>query len=277
LPNRTITLPDEDLLFRLLRQLDAAPEASQRATAEALGVSLGRLNALLRAATDAGLVQIIEKQSTDRRQRAAYLLTPQGATEKIPELYVSYDSAQKLKVEAADLPSWDLTPRQICDLELLMNGGFNPLKGFLGRGRLRQRRRNMRWPTARSGRCRSRSMCPRPSPTRSNPARTSRCATGGRDPRHPVRHRQVDARQGARGRKVFGADDRRIRRSTTCTTPRARSTSAARSPASSRRCTTISAPAATRRTSCAPISASSAGAASSPSRPATRCTARTRN
>ena len=49
----------------------------------------------------------------------------------IPELYVSYDSAQKLKLEAADLPSWDLTPRQICDLDLLMNGGFNPLKGFL--------------------------------------------------------------------------------------------------------------------------------------------------
>ncbi|WP_299839987.1 bifunctional sulfate adenylyltransferase/adenylylsulfate kinase [uncultured Jannaschia sp.] len=50
----------------------------------------------------------------------------------IPELYVSYDSAQKLKAEAADLVSWDMTPRQICDLELLMNGGFNPLKGFLG-------------------------------------------------------------------------------------------------------------------------------------------------
>ncbi|MEM9786389.1 MAG: adenylyltransferase, partial [Pseudomonadota bacterium] len=49
----------------------------------------------------------------------------------IPELYVSYDSAQKLKLEAADLVSHDLTPRQICDLELLMNGGFNPLKGFL--------------------------------------------------------------------------------------------------------------------------------------------------
>jgi sulfate adenylyltransferase len=49
----------------------------------------------------------------------------------IPELYVSYESAQKLKVEAGQLPSLDLTPRQICDLELLMNGGFNPLKGFL--------------------------------------------------------------------------------------------------------------------------------------------------
>ncbi|WP_341211340.1 bifunctional sulfate adenylyltransferase/adenylylsulfate kinase [uncultured Limimaricola sp.] len=49
----------------------------------------------------------------------------------IPELYVSYESAQKLKVEAGNLVSHDLTPRQICDLELLMNGGFNPLKGFL--------------------------------------------------------------------------------------------------------------------------------------------------
>ena len=49
----------------------------------------------------------------------------------IPELFVSADSAQKLKAEAGDLLSWDLTPRQICDLELLMNGGFHPLKGFL--------------------------------------------------------------------------------------------------------------------------------------------------
>jgi sulfate adenylyltransferase len=50
----------------------------------------------------------------------------------IPELYVSFDSAQKLKADAGTLPSWDLTPRQICDLELLMNGGFHPLKGFMG-------------------------------------------------------------------------------------------------------------------------------------------------
>ncbi len=49
----------------------------------------------------------------------------------IPELYVSHDSALKLKVEAGNLPSWDLTARQVCDLELLMNGGFYPLKGFL--------------------------------------------------------------------------------------------------------------------------------------------------
>ena len=51
----------------------------------------------------------------------------------IPELYVSPESARKLKQEAGELNSLDLTPRQICDLELLMNGGFHPLKGFLTR------------------------------------------------------------------------------------------------------------------------------------------------
>ena len=49
----------------------------------------------------------------------------------IPELFVSPDSAAKLKAAAGDMPSWDLTQRQACDLELLMNGAFTPLKGFL--------------------------------------------------------------------------------------------------------------------------------------------------
>ncbi|SMO32713.1 bifunctional sulfate adenylyltransferase/adenylylsulfate kinase [Paracoccus laeviglucosivorans] len=49
----------------------------------------------------------------------------------IPELYVSSEAAESLKHEAGKLPSWDLSPRQVCDLELLMNGGFLPLKGFL--------------------------------------------------------------------------------------------------------------------------------------------------
>ena len=48
----------------------------------------------------------------------------------IPELYVSAKTAEKLKHAAGALPSWDMSPRQVCDLELLMNGGFYPLKGF---------------------------------------------------------------------------------------------------------------------------------------------------
>jgi sulfate adenylyltransferase len=50
----------------------------------------------------------------------------------ISELYVSPDSASKLKHEATQMESWDLTARQLCDFELLANGGFQPLAGFLG-------------------------------------------------------------------------------------------------------------------------------------------------
>jgi sulfate adenylyltransferase len=48
-------------------------------------------------------------------------------------LLVSEARAQELKEEAVHLPSWDLTFRQIWDLELLLSGAFAPLKGFLGK------------------------------------------------------------------------------------------------------------------------------------------------
>ncbi len=56
-------------------------------------------------------------------------MTPSNHT-PISELFVTADIAEKLKHAAGALPSWDMTPRQVCDLELLMNGGFYPLTGF---------------------------------------------------------------------------------------------------------------------------------------------------
>ena len=40
---------------------------------------------------------------------------------------------QNLKGLANHLPSWQLNDRQICDLELILNGAFNPLGGFLNK------------------------------------------------------------------------------------------------------------------------------------------------
>ena len=60
-------------------------------------------------------------------------LMPTDKIKSIPELYAPFDTAKALKIEATDLISWDLTSRQTCDLELLMNGGFYPLQGFLGK------------------------------------------------------------------------------------------------------------------------------------------------
>ena len=49
------------------------------------------------------------------------------------ELYADATEQEALKHHGASLISWDLTPRQICDLEQLMNRGFYPLTGFMGK------------------------------------------------------------------------------------------------------------------------------------------------
>ncbi len=55
---------------------------------------------------------------------------PHGGELKV--LYLDEGAADKEKKKALDYPSWDLTGRQLCDIELLLNGAFSPLEGFLG-------------------------------------------------------------------------------------------------------------------------------------------------
>lgn len=59
------------------------------------------------------------------------LNTPHGGS--LVNLIPDQQQIEKLKQDTLDLPSWDLTGRQVCDLELLLNGGFSPLTGFMNK------------------------------------------------------------------------------------------------------------------------------------------------
>ena len=58
-----------------------------------------------------------------------HLILPHGG--ELVELGVAGPRATELRDASRDWPSWGLTDRQVRDLELLMNGGFSPLRGFL--------------------------------------------------------------------------------------------------------------------------------------------------
>jgi sulfate adenylyltransferase len=60
---------------------------------------------------------------------SSHLIAPHGG--ELVNLIASRDRNAELKAQSREWPSWDLTARQICDLELLLNGGFSPLRGFM--------------------------------------------------------------------------------------------------------------------------------------------------
>jgi len=52
---------------------------------------------------------------------------------ELVQLIASQERSAELKAHSREWPSWDLTARQLCDVELLLTGGFSPLRGFMKR------------------------------------------------------------------------------------------------------------------------------------------------
>ena len=62
---------------------------------------------------------------------SANLIEPHGG--ELVDLMVDEAAASEIKSHSLEYASWDLTPRQMNDLELLLTGAFSPLRGFLNR------------------------------------------------------------------------------------------------------------------------------------------------
>ena len=65
----------------------------------------------------------------------------------LKQLYLSESAAEQEKLRARDYRSWDLTLRQLCDIELILNGAFSPLEGFLTEAEYARVVREMRLPS----------------------------------------------------------------------------------------------------------------------------------
>lgn len=75
-------MPD-DLDYELLKQIETQKSPNQRALAERLGVSVGKVNYCMRAVVDRGWVKVSNFRRSDNKWAYAYLLTPSGAAAKM--------------------------------------------------------------------------------------------------------------------------------------------------------------------------------------------------
>lgn len=79
---KTDSMLDDETRFRLLKQLHANPDLSQRELAQELGISVGKVNYCMRALVDRGWVKARNFRDNPKKKTYAYLITPKGMEEK---------------------------------------------------------------------------------------------------------------------------------------------------------------------------------------------------
>lgn len=80
--HRLMSALQEENHLKVMRLLLDNPSLSQRELADALGVSLGKINYCLKALMDKGLVKVQNFRNNQNKLAYAYLLTPLGIAEK---------------------------------------------------------------------------------------------------------------------------------------------------------------------------------------------------
>ena len=99
--NKKINNSEEEL--EILRQIEENPNLTQRQIADHLGLSLGKINYLIKALLEKGVVKVDNFKRSDNKLGYLYLLTPEGLERKrkLTLLFIQRKSEEfdKLKAE----------------------------------------------------------------------------------------------------------------------------------------------------------------------------------
>ena len=97
----------DEYRYKILRQLEANPEMTQRDLAKGLGISLGKANFCIQALIEKGFIKANNFRNSQNKIGYMYYLTPKGIEEKasITLQFLKYKMAeyQALKAEIEHL------------------------------------------------------------------------------------------------------------------------------------------------------------------------------
>jgi len=81
--NNSAKIFDSEKTLHVLRELERNPQLTQRDLAQKLEISLGKINFLIKALIDKGLIEIKNFKNSKNKLAYMYLLTPQGIKTKL--------------------------------------------------------------------------------------------------------------------------------------------------------------------------------------------------
>ena len=73
---------ESEVVIKLLREIKKTPEMTQRELSSSLGISLGKVNFLIKGLISKGFIKAKNFKNANNKYAYLYLLTPQGLEEK---------------------------------------------------------------------------------------------------------------------------------------------------------------------------------------------------
>jgi EPS-associated MarR family transcriptional regulator len=81
--DNSVKIFDSEKTLHVLQEIERNPQITQRDLAQRLEISLGKINFLIRALIDKGIIEIKNFKNSKNKLAYMYLLTPQGIKIKI--------------------------------------------------------------------------------------------------------------------------------------------------------------------------------------------------